>query len=174
MSQTREFHIDGHKLVALPLNDKTEGRPIILLHGITHSVQFWSTDEVFRTYGPCYALSLPAHFPAVAPPEFFQSPLTAQKMVSPLAGAIRELAGSQPALLTGLSTGGFAALALAALYPELVAGVVCLAGFAQAAWIANHVPNSQLVMMHGVGHVLFIERPAQYRQVIRAWLTQNM
>ncbi len=288
MNQTYELEIEGHKLAILKLNDQTEGRPVILLHGIGHSIQAWSTDEVFRTYGPCYAISLPAHYPAVAPWEFFQSPLNAEKMVSPLAGAIRQLAGDQPVIVAGLSTGGFGALAIAALYPDLVAGVVCLAGFAQgrwiglfglyqamarnaagrffmrnlsrltqssrsmlkmafrtgvadarslktylpfeqlvtnmfpnfqkleietmiyffqqfpkvditpllsqiqaptlvvagdqdgvvppaqAAWIASHVPNSQLVMMHGVGHILFIERPVQYEKIIRQWFTENM
>ncbi|GAB4581977.1 MAG: alpha/beta hydrolase [Anaerolineales bacterium] len=127
--------IDRHKLTVLKLNDKTEGVPIVLLHGITHSVQVWSTDQVFHTTGPCYALSLPAHYPAVAPPEFFQTPLTGQKMVSPLAGAICQLAGGQRIRLVGHSTGGFSALALAALYPELISEAICLAGFAQGRWI---------------------------------------
>ena len=133
MEQSLSVH--GHKLAALKLNEKTEGRPVVLLHGITHSIQVWSTDQVFRDFGPCYALSLPAHYPAVAPAEFFKSPLTAEKMARPLAEAIRQLAGHQPVLLAGHSTGGFSALAVAALYPELVIGVISLAGFAHGRWI---------------------------------------
>lgn len=135
MNTYQELNIDHHQLAVLKLNDKSEGLPIVLLHGITHSIQVWSTDEVFRESGPCYALSLPAHYPAVAPPEFFQNPLTAQKMVAPLAGAIRQIAGGQPVRMVGHSTGGFSALALAALYPELVSEVISLAGFAQGRWI---------------------------------------
>lgn len=130
-----ELLIDGHKLAVLKLNNKTEGVPIILLHGITNSIQVWSTDQVFHTVGPCYALSLPAHYPAVASPEFFQSPLTAQKMVGPLAGAIRQLLGGERVRIVGHSTGGFSALALAALYPELAEEVISLAGFAHGRWI---------------------------------------
>jgi pimeloyl-ACP methyl ester carboxylesterase len=135
MTTYREITVDGHTLAVLKRNEKTEGVPIVLLHGITHSVQAWSTDEVFGEYGPCYALSLPAHYPAVAPPEFFQTPLTARKMVAPLAGAIRQIADGQPVRLVGHSTGGFSALALAALYPELVREVISLAGFARGRWI---------------------------------------
>lgn len=135
MNTHQELTVDHHQLAFLKLNEQTEGVPIVLIHGITHSIQAWSTDEVFREFGPCYALSLPAHYPAVAPPEFFQTTLTAQKMVAPLAGAIRQIAGGQPVRLVGHSTGGFSALALVALYPELVSEVISLAGFARGRWI---------------------------------------
>jgi pimeloyl-ACP methyl ester carboxylesterase len=42
--------------------------------------------------------------------------------------------GEQPVLLLGYSTGGFAALAIAAYAPEMVRGVISVAGFAQGKW----------------------------------------
>ena len=43
----------------------------------------------------------------------------------------------------------------------------------QAKLIAQNVPNSHLVMMKGVGHLLFIEQPAEYEQIIRQWMQNN-
>lgn len=51
-----------------------------------------------------------------------------------LNAALRELVGEQPIGLVGYSTGGFAALNLAARQPERVARVLSLAGFAVGRW----------------------------------------
>jgi hypothetical protein len=66
MVTTHEMQIEGHKLVALSFNPNTHGPPIVLLHGITTSVHLWTPDQtsLFVERGPCYALSLPGHYPA--------------------------------------------------------------------------------------------------------------
>ncbi len=69
MTQLQELHSEGHKLAALSFNPEQAGCPVILLHGIIASVHFWSPDLVapFLKLGPCYALSLPGHYPAAFP-----------------------------------------------------------------------------------------------------------
>jgi len=128
--------VDGHQLAAVCLNPGATGEPIILLHGITSSIFFWQVNPVpyLLELGPCYALSLPGHFPALAPDEFKSGRLTAERLVSLLEAGIRQLVGDRPVTLFGHSTGGFCALALAARYPERVHRLVSISGFAHGRW----------------------------------------
>jgi pimeloyl-ACP methyl ester carboxylesterase len=136
-SATHEMRIKGHKLVALSFNADLSGTPIILLHGITSSVKSWVPEALpfFAGYGPCYALSLPGHYPAAFPLDFRQESLTAEMIAQVLTAAIHKLVGKQPVILVGHSTGGFAALAIAAYTPEIARCVISISGFAQGRWI---------------------------------------
>jgi pimeloyl-ACP methyl ester carboxylesterase len=51
-----------------------------------------------------------------------------------LAEAIRQLVGDRPVTLVGHSTGGFAALGLAANRPDMARRVVSIAGFGHGRW----------------------------------------
>ncbi|GAB4188693.1 MAG: alpha/beta fold hydrolase [Roseiflexaceae bacterium] len=130
----RELFVEGHRLVALPLNTNATGEPVILLHGIGLSPAWWRTDEVFVNYGPCYALSLPGHAPGAFPAGFSASQINPETIARVVAGAVRQLVGVTPTTLAGVSTGGFAALTVAAYEPGLVRRVVCISGFAQGTW----------------------------------------
>jgi pimeloyl-ACP methyl ester carboxylesterase len=55
-------------------------------------------------------------------------------MARVLTAAIRELVGQRAVTLAGHSTGGFAALAIAAHTPDLAGRVVSISGFAQGQW----------------------------------------
>lgn len=136
MTITYPLRSGDHALTAIALNSTTPGVPVILLHGITGSVHFWEPGLVapFHKYGPCYALSLPGHYPAVFPRGFAPGDLTAESIAVVLTAAIRELVGERPVLLVGHSTGGFAALAIAAHTPEIARGVISINGFAQGQW----------------------------------------
>ncbi len=154
---THEMKIEGHNLTALSFNPDASGVPIILLHGITASVNMWITDaeSLFAQHGPVYALSLPGHYPAVLPSDFQQESLTAEMIARVLTAAIRELIGEQTAVLVGHSTGGFAALAIAAHTPELARSVISIAGFAQGRWIGP-LGIAQRIVPHGfIGKILF-------------------
>lgn len=131
-----ELNIDDHKLAAICLNQGASGEPVILLHGITSSISFWQTNPAryILDIGPCYALSLPGHFPAVAPGKFNNTPLTGDTVTHLLEKAIRQLTGDQPATLIGHSTGGFAVLALAASQPKIARRVVSISGFSHGRW----------------------------------------
>ena len=158
MSSIHTLHIDGHKLVALALNaPDTPGDPVILLHGIGGSVRFWGPDQTpaFLEQGPCYALTLPGHYPAAFPEGFRKEGLTAEMMGRVLAGAIVELVGDQPVTLAGISTGGFAALAIAAYTPDLARRILCISGFCQGRWTGSLGVYQWLARQGPVGRACF-------------------
>ena len=127
---------EGHKVVAVLRNPETAGRPFIFLHGITGSVEWWPSELMapFLGQGPCYSLSLPGHYPAAFPPGYSAKEITAEMIVKVLSAAIRQLVNDQPVTLVGHSTGGFAALALAARQPDLADRLICISGFARGQW----------------------------------------
>jgi pimeloyl-ACP methyl ester carboxylesterase len=158
MSEVHTLHVDGHKLVAVALNaPDTPGQPVILLHGILGSVRFWGQDQIptFLEQGPCYALSLPGHYPAAFPPDFQKEHLTAEMMGRVLAGAISELVADQPVTLAGISTGGFAALAIAVYRPELARRIISISGFCQGRWTGVLGVNQWLARHGVVGRLFF-------------------
>ena len=169
-----ELDIQGHKLAALRLDSKPYGRPIILLHGLAQSLNAWRADPVFPKLGPCIALSLPGHFPAAFPPGFRADELTAELIAELLGAAIRQLVGErQPVLVAGFSTGGFAALALAATQPALVAQAVSIAGFAQGRWRGALGPFQWLARHGALTSAIFdltvksLGRPSLYPTIWR-------
>lgn len=128
--------VSGHRLVALAGNQSKAGTPIVFIHGITASVHFWplSVPETVREGRPWYSLSLPAHFPALAPENFAPSDITIELFAEILGDAIHQLVGNQPVLLIGHSTGAFSALILASLRSQQVSAVLCISGFAEGRW----------------------------------------
>ena len=136
MTTVQELYIEGHKLVALRLDASTSGTPVILFHGITASVYFWTPDLVapFKKLGPCYALSLPGHYPASFPENFSQKALTAETIARILASAIHQLVGEQPVILVGHSTGGFSVLDIAIYAPDMPRSVISISGFTHGRW----------------------------------------
>jgi pimeloyl-ACP methyl ester carboxylesterase len=151
------MNIEGHKLAALSFNPDTPGTPIILLHGITASIATYLTDDLtgLISRGPCYSLSLPGHYPARFPPGFRQDALTAETIARLLTATIRELVGERPVALVGHSTGGFAALAIAAYTPGLARYVISVAGFAQGRWGGMLGRNQKLVRRGSLGRLVF-------------------
>lgn len=120
-------------------------------------MRFWSSDQVdvFQAHGSCYALSLPGHYPAIFPKGFRQEMITTEMMTSVLTEAIRQLVGDRPVTLVGMSTGGFAALAIAASYPQLARRVISVSGFAQGKW-TGPLGQFQWLARHGpIGQALF-------------------
>lgn len=157
-SMTRTFSIDGHKIAALSLNpEDTPGQPVILFHGIGSSIHFWSDDQtqVFREQGPCYALSLPGHYPAAFPNDFREEQVTANMIADLMAKAIRELVGNRPVILGGISTGGFTALAVAAHCPEMAARVISISGFCQGRWTGALGLGQIFVRFRRLGRTIF-------------------
>ena len=132
---TQFLQIGKHQLAATCLNLGTPGEPVILLHGITSSIYAWAIQPPYvLAQGPCYSLSLPGHFPATFPADLPPEALTAEMIAHVLIAAIRELVGDRPVTLIGHSTGGFAALAVAAYAPDMARRVVSVCGFAQGRW----------------------------------------
>ncbi len=157
MPTKHEMQIEGHKLVALAFNPLASGQPIILMHGITSSIHYWSADQLdlWLAQGPCYALSLPGHYPAVLPPGSGPDALTAEMIARVLTAAIRQLVGQRAVTLAGHSTGGFAALDIAAYAPALAGRVVSISGFAQGQWTGGLGFYQRLVRRGKAGRWLF-------------------
>jgi pimeloyl-ACP methyl ester carboxylesterase len=132
----RLLDIEGHQLVALASNEDKPGTPIVFLHGITTSLHFWMPNlpERVKQHVHWYSLSLPGHYPATLPRGFRRDEVTPQMFARVLTTAIRELVGNQPVALVGHSTGGFAALNIAAQTPEVVKSVLCISGFSKGRW----------------------------------------
>ncbi|MEM7035289.1 MAG: alpha/beta fold hydrolase, partial [Chloroflexota bacterium] len=134
VTHRHDLFIEGHKLVALAFNPYAAGPPIILLHGICSSVHYWTKELVdpFIEQGPCYALSLPGHYPAVLSSQFQQEELNPVTIARLLSKAIRQLFGKQKVVLVGHSTGGFAALSIGAFVPDMTKFIVRRPALAQA------------------------------------------
>lgn len=157
MTDTHEINVEGHKLVARALNPSASGEPIFLIHGITTSINFWSSEQfpIFLEQGPTYLLSLPGHYPAALPPHFPQTAITPEMIAQVLTAAIRQLVGQQQVTLVGHSTGGFAALSAAIQDPEVVRRVVSISGFAQGKWTGALGLSQKLARYGTMGKFLF-------------------
>ncbi len=69
--------------------------------------------------------------------------------------AVRQITGGAPALLVGHSTGGYTALAIAWRAPQLVKGVISLAGFVRGVWTGTLGMAQHLRVLGAPGAWLF-------------------
>ncbi len=158
MKKIWEIEIEGHRLAATLLTHSNDSSiPVFFLHGIGGSIYFWTPEEtsLFHNLGSCYSLSLPGHYPAIFPKEFTATSLTAKLIARLLSSAIKEIIGNRKVLLVGHSTGGFAALSTAIFAPEVVAGIVSIAGFSKGQWTGALGFNQWLVRQGSLGRALF-------------------
>src|SRR5512139_2586673 len=106
MTTTHEFDVEGHHLVVLSLNPEAAGEPIVLLHGLHVSVRMWLWPELnfLCEHGPCYAFSIPGHYPATFPPDFDARLFRSETASRVLTTAIQQTFGNQQRVtLIGLS-----------------------------------------------------------------------
>jgi pimeloyl-ACP methyl ester carboxylesterase len=152
-----EIEIEGHRLVSTLTHSNDSGLPVCFLHGIGGSIYFWTPEEtsLFQNLGSCYSLSLPGHYPAVLPKDFATASLTAELIAELLSRAIQQIVGNRKVLLVGHSTGGFAALSTAIYAPEVVAGIVSIAGFSKGQWTGVLGFNQWLVRQGSIGRAMF-------------------
>ncbi len=134
--QEHRLEIAGHTLIANEYNETFETPPVIFIHGITASLAFGETaiPQGIRDTFHWFSLSLPGHFPALAPADFSPQDLTPEFMADIMAQAIDQLTGGIPAVLVGHSTGGYAAYCVAHHKPERVRGLVMVSAFAVGRW----------------------------------------
>ncbi len=157
MDNRRIFHLDGHTLAAETVCPNRRGIPIILIHGVMSSLNFWTPDilALFSPYGPCTSLSLPGHYPSQFRPGFSPADLTPEWLECHLAEAVRRISGGVPALLVGHSTGGYAVLDIAAKEPDLTAGLISISGFAQGRWSLSLRWMQRLALYEHLGGWVF-------------------
>lgn len=157
MDKLLQIDVEGHRLAAVLTHSSETGMPVFFLHGISGSIYFWTPEltSAFHHLGPCYSLSLPGHFPAVFPGDFPADCLTADLIARLTSCAIQKIVGNKKVLLVGHSTGGFAALSTAIYHPEVVAGIVSIAGFSKGQWTGALGLNQWLVRQGAIGRILF-------------------
>ena len=128
------LEIAGQTIGAQSHNEQATGTPIVLIHGITASIDMWRhcLPAEIRDGRYWISLSLPGHAPSRLPQNFVADDVTTEMFDRVHLGAIRQLVGDRPVHLVGWSTGGFAVLNLAARHPESAASVMSIAGFAYA------------------------------------------
>lgn len=157
MDKSFEIEVEGHRMAAVLTHPCDSGVPVFFLHGIGGSVHFWTPELTapFCDTGPCYSLSLPGHFPAVFPNDFPAECLTAELIARLVSTTVQKIVGNKKVLLVGHSTGGFAALSTAVYHPEIPAGVLSIAGFAQGQWTGVLGFCQWLVRRGPVGRSIF-------------------
>lgn len=69
---------------------------------------------------------------------------------------------------------------ISAWLPRVAAPTLILTGdrdpyipFAQPQLLAARIPHAELAVISGAGHLLFAERPEEYRQKLEGWLWWN-
>lgn len=152
-----EIETEGHRLAVTLTHSSNSDTPVFFLHGIAGSMYFWTPEltSPFHDLGPCYSLSLPGHFPAIFPKDFPADCLTPELIARLVSGAIQKIVENRKVLLVGYSTGGFAALSTAIYHPEVLTGIVSIAGFAKGQWTGALGINQWLVRRGQVGCAIF-------------------
>lgn len=151
----RLFEVNGQIIAARSFNPEKSTPPLICIHGITSSVNFWTEGQTpyIQENWQWHSLSLPGHYPAQFPAGF--SDFTAENLVKTVWAAIHEMVGKQKVILVGHSTGGFLALALTASAPEQVLGIISISGFVRGKWTGALAPFQRFARMGAVGKMLF-------------------
>lgn len=147
MSAHPPRNIDVGQFRCLAFNENAPGTPVVLIHGLLCSIYFWWPGHL-SVFGhrPIYIIGLPGHYPATALPP--SSKLSADSLACAVIEQVDQLIGrSSPFILVGHSTGAHAAIAVTAICPDRVEGLVSIGGavtgkeeggiYAAFQWMAN-------------------------------------
>ncbi len=152
--------VEGHKLALWAFNAGVKTTPpIVFIHGITASNAMWLIGQTphVKAHYAWYALSLPGHYPAELPTQHRADEINAATHARIMAQAIQQVLGDVPVILAGHSTGGFAALNIAANAPDAlnVAGVISISGFMHGRWTGTLGILQALARGGPLGRALF-------------------
>lgn len=161
----RSFEVRGHKIAVVDGRAGRSGPALVFAHGIAVSANLWPAvlQDTRLDDLPWISVGLPAHFPSEAPEGFNRDEVTEEFFAECLATPAREMFGGAPVHLIGWSTGGFAALAVAARHPELAASVVALSGFARGKW-RSHLGTWQFLARWRPGQFVLVTAMKIYRR----------
>lgn len=113
--------------------------PVVFLHGILTTVAVAPDLFTAPEHESWIALSLPGHYPGRLAPGTRPEALDGDRFADLAEAALAAVVGDRPVIAVGWSTGGFAALALAARHPRRVAAVASLAGFARGSRLTGSI-----------------------------------
>ena len=113
----------GHTLT---WNEYSSGdHTFIFINGYSGSRRIWRYElELLESFGRCITLDLPGHYPAKVPANFDR--LSQEQLIELETYAAKHIVGDGQVTLIGHSTGGLAALGVAANLPEQVNRVICI------------------------------------------------
>jgi pimeloyl-ACP methyl ester carboxylesterase len=169
----RIVSVHGQRIAVLEGNPCAPGTPIVLLHGILGSIDYWpaALPQSILNERRWISIGLPGHFPGRFASAADAAQITPEIFADVLSATIRQVVPGEKALLVGYSTGGFAALNLAAREPNLVAGVLSIAGFAKGTWRGLLGRMQSLARRGRIGRKLFA---AGYRVMAgQPWLFEE-
>lgn len=148
--------VGEHTMAVKGFNDHLANTPLVFLHGVTMSLNFWVHEQTPALAAQrWYSMSLPGHYPGAFPQGFRPDQLTPEMIADVTASAIQQVVGDTPVILAGHSTGGFTAVAVAARHPQRVKAAVCISGFAHGYWTGGLRPLQIMARMGRVGRSLF-------------------
>lgn len=131
--------LPGQTLAAISANESAPGPPVVFIHGITASVDFWlpSMPPEIRDGRRWISLSLPGHHPAKIERSTIASwdAVTSEMWAGWYEAALQQLIGDEPADFVGWSTGGFTSLAMGIHFPHRVRSILSISGFAIGKWL---------------------------------------
>ena len=138
----RQLNVAGHLMAVRAYNVDKKGIPSIFIHPFATSIAFWEPVQIplIKNNLPWYSLSLPGHYPGNFKVGFTRADMTAENLAAIVQGAITQLVGDTPFIVAGVSGGAFMALNVASHYPQQIAGVVSISGFAYGDWIRQLQP----------------------------------
>ena len=113
--------------------------PVVFLHGLLTTTAVAPELFVVPESESWIALSLPGHFPGRLAAGTRPESIDADLFADLAEGALAKVVGGRAVIAVGWSTGGFAALSLAARHPARVAAVASLAGFARGSRITGSI-----------------------------------
>ncbi|MDF1826468.1 MAG: alpha/beta hydrolase [Verrucomicrobiales bacterium] len=122
----------GHRIACLShLNPEANRLPVVWIHGLTMSVHFWEAGMFdLATEGRSwYSVSLPLHAPSACEENADRCAVDEHLLASMLLEALKQLIPEGRCHLVGHSLGGFAAMNLAAKFPDRIASVTSVGGF---------------------------------------------
>ena len=130
------INFEGHQLAVLAVNENIDEPAIIFIPGVMAPVNFWLSclPESVRENRRWYSISLPGHHPSTVPADYKPQGVDEDWFNRLYQTVIKQLVGTEKVIVVGHSTGGFAALNLAANNFDQLLGVVSVAGFYQGSW----------------------------------------
>jgi len=152
--ERRLLEVDGHQVAAEMHLLEQAGPPVVFLHGVLTSTCL--ATELFHDPAAAswISLSLPGHFGGRFAPGTLRKAIDASLYGQLVEAALQQLLGSQQVILVGWSLGGFTALAVTTAYPQRVAAVASLAGFAEPRFSGVVWVMSRLVRLPGAGKLV--------------------
>lgn len=154
----RQFWIeaDGHELAVQAYNEDAPGTPVVLIHGVLASVNFWHADHAPWLEGRrWYSLGLPVHYPSRPAPDFVDATVDDEFFFRIFSKALDKLLQNEEAIFVGHSTGGFTALNLASRGDRRVKAIVSVGGFARGKFGGVEGLLQRFSLMGPIGRVFY-------------------